>query len=469
MPGKAELRPFLSRLRQQFAKSFQGIVLYFRSHIMRLNCARIAQLTSIALMAFSTAGCQSNSERDLMARDRRTQEDQMWAMQDYLQQYQQLICRFRSENASLRRQLNDERSAPVVEREPQLVPRTPSNPPATNRAPNFPNSPPPGIEKQTPSPNIEMPDVPPLKQGAAIDTRNRYQSLADLGGGQGEPDRYAQPASYETPVDGVAGPASEPAAHDVTAAAASPDVLLSGEVVANDSGGAPRLLIDIESFDKSGHTAKFDGNVSLALLTSDGGVQRRLARWDFGPEDVRAAIDTTASEPTMRFRVELPAGTKADGATELWAKLAPTGGVRLFSHAKLSLAKPGVFSSCTDKLWASEESVVAASYVATSTRPAEITASINESEWSTAKPGKPAILPAASDEATGGWKAASGPLPAVVENSRQPAATHIDRPKPVETASTKAAPVDVAGKPSWTPDRPGTHQHVARPSWSATR
>src|SRR4051794_2196829 len=116
MPGKVEIRPFPSHLRQQFAKSFQGIVLYFCSYITRLNCARFARLTSTALMALSIAGCQSNSERDLMARDRRTQEDQMWAMQDYLQQYQQLICRFRSENASLRRQLNDERSAPVVER-----------------------------------------------------------------------------------------------------------------------------------------------------------------------------------------------------------------------------------------------------------------------------------------------------------------------------------------------------------------
>jgi hypothetical protein len=421
-------------------------------------------------MAFSIVGCQSNSERDLMARDRRMQEDQMWAMQDYLQQYQQLICRFRSENASLRRQLNDERSAPVVEREPQLVPRTPSNPPATNRAPNRPSSPPPGIENQPPSPNIEMPDVPPLKQGASIDTPNRHQSLAEHESGQAEPDRYAQLASYDTPLDRPAAPkTSEPAASGTNIPANSPDVLLSGEVVANESGGGPRLMIDIESFDKSGHIAKFDGNVSLALLTSEGGVQRRLARWDFGPEDVRAAVDTTASEPTMRFRVELPAGTKVDGATELWAKLAPTNGARLFSHAKLNLAKPGVFSSRTDKVWASEESVVAASYIDTSTQPAETTAALNESEWSTAKPGKPAILPPESDEATGGWKAASGTLPEVVENTRQPAATHIDRPTPIERASTKATPIEVARKPSWTPDRPGTHPHMARPSWSATR
>jgi hypothetical protein len=426
-------------------------------------------------MAFSIAGCQSNSERDLMARDRRTQEDQMWAMQDYLQQYQQLICRFRSENASLRRQLNDERSAPVVEREPQPVPRTPSNPPATNRAPNLPGSPPPGIEKQTPSPNIEMPDIPPLKQGASIDTRNRYQSPAERESGQSEPDRYAQLASYEPPVDGPAARAtSEPAASGTNISATSPDVLLSGEVIANDSGGGPRLMIDIESFDKSGHVAKFDGNVSLALLTSEGGVQRRLARWDFGPNDARSAVDTTASEPTMRFRVELPAGTQVDGATELWIKLAPTNGARLFSHAKLNLAKPGVFSSRTDKVWASEESVVAASYVDTSTQPAETTATVNESEWSTAKPGRPAILPPESEEATGGWKAASGPLPAAVESTKPPTTIWSEpqksiQPASIQPASIKAAPVEVARKPPWTPDRPGTQSHAVGPSWSATR
>jgi hypothetical protein len=228
-------------------------------------------------------------------------------------------------------------------------------------------------------------------------------------------------------------------------------------------------MIDIESFDKSGHIAKFDGNVSLALLTSEGGKQRRLARWDFGPDDVRSAVDTTAGEPTMRFRVELPAGTEVDGATELWAKLAPNNGARLFSHANFNLAKPGVFSSRTDKLWASEESVVAASYIDTSTQPAETTATVNESEWSTAKPGKPAILPPASDEATSGWKAASETLPTVAESTKPPMTIRSAPPKTIERASTKSAPVELARKPSWTPERPGKQSRVTRPIWSATR
>jgi hypothetical protein len=468
-PGKADLRPFPSRLRQQFAKSFQDTVLQFRSHTTRLSCARTAQLISIALTALSIAGCQSNSDRDLIARDRRMQEDQMWAMQDYLQQYQQLICRFRSENASLRRQLNEERSG-VADGNPQPATRMPVSAQPMSPTPNYPNTPPPGVEpKQVPNSNIEMPDVPPLKQGTSINTRNQNQSVAD-GRENVRPDRYAQLASYETPVDGAAAPkAHKPAASDVSSVANSPDVLLSGEVVANENGGGPRLTIDVESFDQSGHVARFDGSISLALLTSQNGLQHRIARWDFGPDDVRSATDTTASEPTMRFRVELPAGTKADGATELWAKLAPTDGARLFSHAKVNLAKLGTFSSRTDKVWASDESVVAASYVDASTQPTETATAINESEWSTAQPGKPAILPPESDEATGGWKAASEPLPAVVENTKPPAAIRVERPKPIEPTPIKTPPVEVARKPSWTPERPGKQSQTAQPSWSATR
>jgi hypothetical protein len=469
-PGKADLRPFPSRLRQQFAKSFQGIVLQLRSHTTQLNCARTARLISIALTALLIAGCQSNSDRDLVARDRRMQEDQMWAMQDYLQQYQQLICQFRSENASLRRQLNEERSG-TTEGNPQPATRIPVSAPPISPTPNYPNTPPPAVDpKQTPPSNIEMPDVPPLKQGASSSPRSPNHSFAERSR-KLDPDRYAQLASYETPSDGAAVPmAHNPSATDPSTMAVSADVLLSGEVLANENGGGPRLMIDVESCDQSGNVARFDGDVSLALLASENGVQHRIARWDFAPADVRAAMDATASKSTMRFRVELPAGTKIDGSTELWAKLAPTDGSRLFSHAKVNLTKPGTFSSRTDKVWASEQSVVPASYVDTSTQSAEAAPTINESEWSTAKPGKPAILPPESDQATGGWKPASEPLPAVVENTKPLAPTRVERPKPIEPAPTTTPSIEVAQKPSWTPDRPGKQpQTTPRPSWSATR
>jgi hypothetical protein len=407
----------------------------------------------------------------------------MWAMQDYIQQYQQLVCRFRSENASLRRQLNDDRSAATVDREPLPAPRTPIIPPATNRMPNIPGSSAPGQKKQVPSPNIEMPDVPPLSRDSSIGTGSWTHSYAQSLSRQHD-DRYAQQVSYETPIRAASSPAArelpgaaktsdapsnDSTTRELTPAADSEEVVLSGEVVANDSGGGPRLMIDIEPFDKSGHIVKFDGSVSLSLVASEGGVQRRLARWDFRPEDVRSAVISAESDKKMRFRVELPADTKVDGPTELWAKLAPTNGARSFSHAKLSLMEPGIFSSRTNKVSASENSVVAATYTETSNQPVEMAATANESDWSTAKPGQPAVLRPESDAATGGWKAASGPLPVIAESLKPPRGLAAEAPKPTEPPAAKTPPVEIARKPPWTPERPGARSQTARPSWSATR
>ncbi len=254
----------------------------------------------------------------------------MWAMQDYIQQYQQLVCQFRSENASLRRQLNDEHSGPLVEREPLPAPRMPASPPTTNGVPSFRIH-----RRRAPKRNKLHRPTSRCRMFLRLGREHRLIRTTNIRRSprmracHADPNRYAQLASYETPIDGAAAPAvGEPAAYDASSnaspsdsatrdaatTAASPDILLSGEVIANDSGGGPRLVIDIESFDQSGRIARFDGNVSLALLTSEIGVQRRLARWDFGPDDVRSAVDTTASEPTMRFHVELPAGTKVDGS-----------------------------------------------------------------------------------------------------------------------------------------------------------
>lgn len=444
---------------------------------MRWNCAKFARPVLAALSILCIAGCQNNGERDLMARDRRMQEDQMWAMQDYIQQYQQLVCRFRSENAALRRQLSDGSTGAVVDRQPQRIQPTPMNSPGMSNTPNYNNAPQPGVKNNTPpAPKVDMPDVPPLGTGTSNGVDDRYQAVADASGTKpSQSNQFVQLASYDAPIERAA---MDTKPQVETATAASPDVLISGEVVANENGGGPRLVIDVESFDQSGRSARFDGNVSLALVASEGGTQQRLARWDFGPDDVRSAIKTAASESTMRFMVELPAGAKVDGATQLLARLRPTNGGSLLSHAMLDLSKPGLFSSRTDKTWASEESVVAVNYEEPASEQAEPAPTMNEGTWATAVPGKPAILPAETEQVAGGWKATSGPLPAFMASSSStvtstsspsPAKT-VERPTRSEPAPIKAHPVEVAQKPGWSPDRAGTTKpRTARPAWSATR
>jgi hypothetical protein len=463
--------------------------LQLRSSTTGLNRARIARLIPVALVALCIAGCQSNSERDFIARDQRRQEDQMWAMQDYIQQYQQLVCRFRSENAALRRQLNDERSG--AEMSPQPAPTRATTSPPYRNAP--PNQPAPGTQpnNQSAPPGSDAPDVPPLQGGSASEPIHWDEPFAQLRSQAGGPDRWAQLASYEAPSTGktTESKSSVYSAAENTAGQSGSDrpsqvmpimsaeVLLSGEVVANDDG-APRLAIDVQTFDEAGHAVRFDGTASLAIVNSANGVQQRLARWDFGPDDVRAAADPNAGDPAMHFRVELPVGTKIEGKNELLVRLVPTTGASLLSHARLDLSKPGLFSSRTDKIWQSNDSVMAASYNEPATE-AETGADdpappINEGAWATAAPGKPANLPADNGEPSAGWRAANEPIPDAVVHSRPATKVWNDQAKRPEdpapaNSTTLVAPVGVALKPTWAPERPGSSPRKTRPTWSATR
>jgi hypothetical protein len=375
------------------------------------------------------------------------EEDHLYAMQDYLSQYQQLVCRYRSENASLRRQLGEERVIGRPSREPQSAPRI-------IPAPTKPNN-----KEQSPSPDLQMPDVPPLKSTKSNGAWRDDPISAALASRADEPDRYATAATYQEP----------PRSRGTDARETAGDVLLSGEVVQNSDGGGPRLAVDIEPFDRSGKNQPFDGSISLMLVATGGGVPSNLGRWDFGPEDVRAALDSGSSEPVIRFHIELPAGTDVHGSKELWVRLAPTSGEKLLCHARVDLSEPGVFSSKANKLWASEESVVAASYVELSPQLADIAATVKESNWAVAQPGRPANLAPESDRVAGGWKASKEPLPEIAGASKigaKPRVIHAPRAaSPLSDTYTERAPQ----RPAWAPERAGRLSISARPTWSANR
>jgi len=390
------------------------------------------------------------------------QEDQIYALQDYITQYQQLVCRYRSENESLRRKLSDDRVAEPEPSEPQ--PRTRDRSSAPTSSPQFQAPQTPSSEEQSPPPPappvIETPDVPPLKTTTTGEAASTNDSLVSEDG-----------------VPDDSSPRVLAALHnDPTESETSSNVLLSGEVVANDAGGGPRLMVDVVPFDASGRVEAFDGSVSLMLLTSGGdGRQQSIGRWDFGPNDVRAAIDTSASEPTIRLYVELSAGATVSEATQLWVRLVPRDGAKLLAHANVDLAQPGVFSSRTDKLWPTEETILAASYVEESSTPAsDVAATMSEGDWAIAQPGKPANLPPESQDSSGGggWRLSTEPMPAVVASS-----TDAPQPHPAKTPvrHADATPVAEAEKPvkrpGWSPERSSepARRIATRPNWSATR
>lgn len=462
-------------------------------------CAVVATLLPIA-------GCQTdNSQRDLIARDRRMQEDQVYAMQDYVRQYQNLVCQYRSENASLRRQLAQSSDGGPDQSEPQPMPAT--RRPSAPSAPQFQTPQTPGGKRQPPEdPQIDVPavpDVPPLKSSAWNSPNHDIEIAPSNDSGQSESDPQVLTATYEEPVKDR-GPAEQTRRRDAEGKAETADragtarlssetndVMLSGEVLASEPGGGQRLVVDVAPFDKSGRVESFDGSASVMLLEpTASGERRALGRWDFGREYVRSTIDTTSSEPTMRFQIELPEGTAVGENSQLWVRLVSSDGAKLLSHANVDLTKPGQFASNTNRIWPSEETVVAASYeepanpAEQNVPSADVAASLTEGHWAVAAPGQPSNLPEGFDTEAKGWRASNESIPPVMANvvevsPRESLNKLRDeiRHTQQETASNKnkvaekvkeKAPVV---RPGWAPERPGQspQRMASRPNWSAKR
>jgi hypothetical protein len=495
-PGNCGKFPIWSRLCFA-ARSFRNVVLIVRSQTKRPYRALAAWLRIVALVLLSSVtGCQTNSERDLIARDRRMQEDQIYALQDYIKQYQQLVCRYRSENSSLRRQLSEGTVVEPSTSERSVLPPAKTSPPAS-KAPQFQTPIPPGVKEPSPppptTPEMEIPAVPPLKSTSTGD-----ESLHNIAGTDGETPANASAqvvlASYDQ--------------QDSTTASPN-EVHLHGRVVANDGGGGPRVMVDVVPPTASGGAELFDGKVSLMLLAETAnGRKRSLGRWDFSRDDVRAARHSRADETMLRFFVELPARTPVSEPTQLWVRLVPHDGGKFLAHAGIDLTHPGVFSSIvmplpqesvaavapSDEIGPPastevivpespnvERAVTTAAYEETSLPSNDAATSLNQSSWSVAQPGKPANLPADATDPSGrgGWRMSSEPPPIVAESRAVASTPSAAQPPVIKSLPTRgddapaaaAADTPPAKRPSWSAERSGNHstRTATIRSWSSNR
>jgi hypothetical protein len=442
------------------------------SHTTRSNRAAAALRRWSALAVLLLAGCQnSNSQRDLVARELRMQEDQIYAMEDYINEYQQLLCKYRSENAALKRQMVD--SCTIVET-PQSTTAPRSKSSGGERSRVVPPATPGGNELP---PNLEAPDIPPLQQtkpdGANLEFRPGKPG-ADLEDSEQASDVVA--ASYSTS-DAASGTAA--ATGFVPHETAQPEIMLRGEVVANDQGGGPRLAIQVLTQDASGASPVLVGSVSLMLLAVDEqGAKQNLGRWDFGPEESQAAVDPTSG--ALLFHLELPAEMPITAFNELWVRLLPSDGGKLLAKAAVDLTRPGTFGS---EVTLPVQPPKIASQIADAAGvdtvlPASYTmSSAGEDGWQLARPGEPANLPSEADILSGGWRAATQPVPEVVAQS-VPADTSPKQPMRTPNSTSEAA-TTATDAPAWSPDRTdrpaddlprtGAAFPRVRPRWSATR
>src|SRR5262245_28231987 len=256
------------------------------------------------LVALALAGCQSGGQSDLVTRELRMQEDQIYAMEDYLSQYQRLLCEVRAENADLKRQIadlqgcdtlpapsKDAESSKLRERAPAKGPsfRNPEHAPAKK-----------DDQLNPPETEIIEPDVPPLEKTTSEDRRRaRPSSLTEI----------------DAPLLIVRGQSPDSLA--VSDSAPAKFVQIRGEVVANESGGGPRLAVDVEAMSAEFEPTSAVGAVSLMLLEpKSGGAPISWARWDYSAADAQALLKASSHPGTMQFHLELPADTATDRPME---------------------------------------------------------------------------------------------------------------------------------------------------------
>ncbi len=404
---------------------------------------RIAALLVVAM----APGCQSGVERDIVQREMRQQEDQIYALEDYLSEYQQLLCDARTENARLKQQLvkGQFREGSGDSRAPELDP-SPTPPPlvptplrgnAPNRVPNI-------VDPEAPPLDGIEPGVPQLDETSALD-----------------------PAASDQPIEQVAAEIEEP----VKIATA---VSLNGEVRLNDAESGPRVLLQVAAVSDDGQSTELDGTLSLLVLDPAAREEeQQLARWDFDTDELQSLAKHSKTGRSFQFPLQLPVDSPTDRPLELWVRLMPADGEKLLGRTTLDLGRAGQFASVEAKPAKPSRPAVKLTSAEETGKPFQRDVIrkqdfvVEQNGWQTAKPGDVPLDRTAAAKAATEWKLATRPIPDV-ETTQMVESTRVRNYLSPSTGNNR---YDVASMSDWSPERPDDSEAKTplEPAWSPTR
>jgi len=259
-------------------------------------------------------------EADLYQRELRLQEDEIYRLEDYIEEYQTILRGARCEIADLQRELAEaRRDDPAPTRavvEPLPPPARPEPGESLLDQPDPLND---GVMPEietpaTPEPATSGPETAPAVEGEAP----AFEPAPLFDGGEARFDHGATPIQRAS-AEGVVTPATaraEPSPPLDPPAGIDPALRL--EVAGGPDPGV--LLVTVS--DRGNDTlSRFDGEASVMITDPRvEGRLRRVARWDYLVDEVRSARN--AADPArLEFAIALPDEAPRDWPLRLWVRL----------------------------------------------------------------------------------------------------------------------------------------------------
>lgn len=263
---------------------------------------KILTLLTAAGLLLCSAGCQSHGDMDLLLRDLRLQEDQLWALKDQLVQT----------NAQLE---SCRRAYDAVQR---------------GGSPN-------DVENNLPAPSAQPPNGGGIESldPPADDLTTQDEFEIDLG----EPVPSAPGTDIPLFNEGAA---SEGQQDGTSISRITLNELLTGGYDFDSVDGDEGILVVIEPEDQHGQPIVADGSVSIAVLDPDQtGHQARLARWDFRPDEASAHFRRTAFGTGLHFELPWPNRPPNNPSLRLVVRYRTLDGRTLYAQREMRINLPG--------------------------------------------------------------------------------------------------------------------------------
>jgi hypothetical protein len=285
------------------------------------------------LAAALLVGCKSDLNQQLLERELRYQEDQIYQLQDELQEKCARLERVAGENTSLRRQLG------VAENDPAVAPRAnPARPrPAAAEpglVPDLPRAPaplaPPALDGVPPLPKRS--DVgPPAPGGTPALPVSDGEPLA-LPPAAAVVDPAARPASAFVPAGDV-----RRLSFDASAAAATHLVVNADRTVCVDADGdgvSEGLKLVCEPRDAEARLVPAAGDVEIAVFDPGAG-GGPLAQWRIPAAEAATAFRRTSRDRGLQFSLPWSAPPPSGEHVRVVVRLVPPGGAPLEADATI--------------------------------------------------------------------------------------------------------------------------------------